>query len=111
LSGGRVAVVEAGDDVRGAVEEAIGLVGGLRLRGGEHVVIKPNVCNAKNPYGMVNTDFRIIEAVVDLVRDEAEKVTVVESDNISGSALKKWTWSSSTSAATSSRSTRSRGRS
>jgi uncharacterized protein (DUF362 family) len=89
LSGGRVAVVEAGDDIRGAVEEAIGLVGGLRLRGGEHVVIKPNVCNAKNPYGMVNTDFRIIEAVVDLVRDEAEKVTVVESDNISGSADKR----------------------
>jgi uncharacterized protein (DUF362 family) len=89
LSGGRVAVVEAGDDIKGAVEEVIGLVGGLRLRGGEHVVIKPNVCNAKNPYGMVNTDFRIIEAVVDLVRDEAEKVTVVESDNISGSADKR----------------------
>lgn len=89
MSGGRVAVVEAGDDVRGAVEEAVGLVGGLRLRGGEHVIIKPNVCNAKNPYGMVITDLRIIEAVVDLVRDEAEKVTVVESDNISGSADKR----------------------
>jgi uncharacterized protein (DUF362 family) len=89
LSAVRVAVVEAGDDIRGAVEEAIGLLGGLKLGGGEHVVIKPNVCNAKNPYGMVITDFRIIEAVVDLVRDKAERVTVVESDNISGSADKR----------------------
>lgn len=91
MSGGRVAVVEAEDDIRRAVEEAIGLLGGLKLRGGEHVVIKPNVCNAKNPYGMVITDFGIIAAVVDLVRDEAEKVTVVESDNISGSADKRVT--------------------
>ncbi len=56
----RVSLVEAGDDIHGAVARSIELIGGLGLKGGEGVVIKPNLCNAKNPYGMVITDFRIL---------------------------------------------------
>ncbi len=82
----KVAVVEAGQDIGAAVERGIGLIGGLVLEGGEHVVVKPNVCNAKNPYGMVITDFRLIEAVVRLLQDKAGRITVVESDNISDTA-------------------------
>jgi uncharacterized protein (DUF362 family) len=82
----KVAVVEAGEDIRAAVERSVELVGGLRLKGGEHVVVKPNLCNAKNPDGMVITDFRIIEAVIGLVREHSGSVVVVESDNISDTA-------------------------
>lgn len=82
----KVAVVEAGADIRAAVERSVELVGGLRLKGGEHVVVKPNLCNAKNPDGMVITDFRIIEAVIGLVREHSGSVVVVESDNISDTA-------------------------
>ena len=82
----KVAVVEAGADIRATVERSVELVGGLRLKGGEHVVVKPNICNAKNPDGMVITDFRIIEAVIGLVREHSGSVVVVESDNISDTA-------------------------
>ncbi len=84
-----VAVVKAGQDIDAAVVRAIRLIGGLKLKGDERVVIKPNVCNSKNPYGMVLTDFRIIEAIIKLVQTRTVKVVVVESDNISGSAEKR----------------------
>jgi len=81
-----VAVVEVGEDIDATVSRAVNLVGGLKLKGNERVIIKPNVCNSKNPYGMVLTDFRVIEAIIDLVRERTERVAVVESDNISGPA-------------------------
>ena len=82
----KVSIVEAGEDIPKAVRRAVELVGGLGLRGGERVVVKPNICNAKNPDGMVITDFRIIEAVIGLVREHSGSVVVVESDNISDTA-------------------------
>ena len=82
----RVALVEAGDDIQGAVARSIELIGGLGLQGGEEVVIKPNLCNAKNPHGMVITDFRILEAVIRLIQKKTDRITVVESDNISDTA-------------------------
>ena len=85
----RVSVVEASKDIDEAVRRSVDLIGGLRLGGGEHIVIKPNVCNAKNPYGMVNTDLRVLEAVVGMVREKAGRITVVESDNISGTAERR----------------------
>jgi len=89
LSRDVVSVVKAGEDIDAAVNEAVRLVGGLKLKGGERAIIKPNVCNSKNPYGMVLTDFRIIEAIIDLVKTRTNRVVVVESDNISGSAEKR----------------------
>jgi len=82
----RVAIVEVGDDVPWAVARGVELLGGLPLSGGERVVIKPNLCNAKNPDGMVTTDFRVIEAVIGLVRERTDRIVVVESDNISDTA-------------------------
>lgn len=89
MSRDMVAVVKAGQDIDAAVDRAVRLIGGLKLKGDERVVIKPNVCNSKNPYGMVLTDFRIIEAIIKLVQTRTPKVVVVESDNISGSAEKR----------------------
>jgi len=86
MSPERVAVVEAGDDVHRAVARAVGLIGGLNLMGGEEVVVKPNICNAKNPHRMVITDFRVIESVIRLIKEKTDRITVVESDNISDTA-------------------------
>lgn len=81
----RVSVVHCGGDVSAAVRRGVELAG-MDLRGARHAVVKPNICNAKNPQGMVVTDFRVIEAVVRLLKERGCDVTVVESDNISGSA-------------------------
>jgi len=81
--------VKVREDVEGDVRRAIGLAGGLRPKRGNRVIIKPNVCNSKNPHGMVNTDLSIIKAIINLVRERTNRITVVESDNISGSAEKR----------------------
>lgn len=81
----RVSVVRAGGDVSAAVRRGVELLDAPLPRGID-AVVKPNICNAKNPEGMVITDFRVIEAVVGLLKERGCKVTVVESDNISGTA-------------------------
>ncbi len=89
MSGSRVSVVGAGGDIQAAVRKGVKLLGALEFGGTDRVVIKPNVCNARNPYSMVNTDLQVIEAVIDLVRETTGDVTVVESDNISGPAERR----------------------
>jgi len=75
-----------GHNVKKSVRKSIELIGGLNLDPDSNVVIKPNICNAKNPEGMVITDFSLIKAVVDLVRENGNDLVIVESDNISGTA-------------------------
>jgi uncharacterized protein (DUF362 family) len=82
----RVAVVEAGGDIARAVRRSVELVGGLDVSEGDRVVVKPNICNSKNPYGMVLTDFRILEEVLRMMQEKAGSIVVVESDNIAGPA-------------------------
>lgn len=89
MSRDRVAVVKVGQDVGEAVNRGIDLIGGLKLNANRHVVIKPNICNPKNPYGMVLTDFCIIESVIKIVQTRTKNITVVESDNIAGPAEKR----------------------
>ena len=84
----KVAILRS-ENIKDTVRKSVELVGGLRLIGDEQVVIKPNIANAKNPYGMVLTDFTVIETVVEMVKEKGNEITVVESDNISGSAEKR----------------------
>jgi uncharacterized protein (DUF362 family) len=81
----RVSVVRASGDVSAAVRRSVELLDAPLPRGID-AVVKPNICNAKNPDGMVITDFRVIEAMVRLLKENGCEVTVVESDNISGAA-------------------------
>jgi len=85
----KVAIVKVGGNVAEAINKGIKSIGGLNMEKNSRVVIKPNICNSKNPYGMVVTDFRIIEAIISLVKTIAKTITIVESDNISGSAEKR----------------------
>ncbi len=81
----KVSVVRAEGDIPAAVRRIVELID-APLPSGVDAVVKPNICNAKNLDGMVITDFRVIEAVVGLLKDRGCDVTVVESDNISGTA-------------------------
>lgn len=85
----RVSVVGGVTDVDVAVRRGVDLLGGMSIKPSDHVVIKPNICNANNPHGIVITDFRVIKAVVEIVKERASEITLVESDNISGSAEKR----------------------
>ena len=82
----KVALVKAGDNTQASVRRAVDLVGGLQIKPGMKVVIKPNVCNSKNPHGMVLTDFAILEAAVKMVREKGCEPLIVESDNIADTA-------------------------
>lgn len=77
-----VAFVKVDANIEASVRRAVELAGGLQIREDMKVVIKPNVCNAKNPQGMVLTDFAIVEAAVKMVREKGCEPLIVESDNI-----------------------------
>ena len=83
---GKISLVKSGVDIESDVRRSIDLVGGLKVRKGMEVVVKPNVCNPKNPQGMVITDFGIVGAVIKLLKEMDTKPIIVESDNIAGSA-------------------------
>lgn len=82
----KVAIVRVENNVTSAIEKGLSLIEPRPIPEQSKVVIKPNVCNPRNPYDMVNTDTRIIEHVVRLALTHSSDVTVVESDSISGTA-------------------------
>jgi len=84
-----VALVKAEDNIEASVRRVVELAGGLQIKEGMRVVIKPNVCNAKNPQGMVLTDFAVVEAAVKMAREKGCEPLVVESDNIADTADKR----------------------
>ena len=81
----KVSVVSVEEDVEAAVREAVILLGGLKIRRGARVVVKPNVCSKKNTEGMIITDPRVLRSVLRMLREKTNNVLVVESDNNSGS--------------------------
>jgi uncharacterized protein (DUF362 family) len=81
-----VSLVNGSKNIEAAVFRSIELIGGMQLKKSDHVIIKPNLCNAKNPNGMVITDFEVIKAVLKIIKKNGNDITVVESDNISGTA-------------------------
>lgn len=85
----RVSIVRVNGDIKSSVHQSINLLGGLNIPRGARVLIKPNVCFWKNTDGMVITDPRLLETVLEIVGERTSKVTVVESDNSSGTAEKR----------------------
>jgi uncharacterized protein (DUF362 family) len=81
-----VSLVKIDNEIESAVRKSISLIGGLQIDSSDHVVLKPNLCNSKNPEGMVITDFRIIHAIVKIIKELGNEITLVESDNISDDA-------------------------
>ncbi len=85
----KVSIIRVKDDVGEAVQKSITLLGGIRIRRGSEVIIKPNICSKKNTENMVTTDPRVLEAIIKMVKKRTDRIVVVESDNISGEAEKR----------------------
>jgi uncharacterized protein (DUF362 family) len=81
----KVSLVES-NKIDYAVRNSIKLIDGLQLDPNKTVVIKPNICNSRNPNGIVLTDFRVIQSVINIIRENGNNLVVVESDNIAGKA-------------------------
>ena len=64
-----VSLVKIDDEIESAVRKSINLIGGLQIKSSDHVVLKPNLCNSRNPEGMVITDFRIIHAIAKIIKE------------------------------------------
>ena len=77
----RVSIVRIGEeeDVDATVRKALGLVGGLNgiIAKGDTVLIKPNAKNTAAQGLGVNTDLRVIEAVLNLVQEQRPRRTVI----------------------------------
>lgn len=81
-----VAIKRASYPSKQITDSLLGMLEPIDIRSGESVVVKPNICYHRNPHGMVVTDFRLIETVLEWVREHTARVTVVESDNRTGTA-------------------------
>lgn len=85
----KVAIVGNVSDIDSSVQRCVDLIGGYSMKPNDEVIIKPNICSSKNPDGMVLTDYRIISSIVNQVKSHGNNVVMVESDNISGVAVKR----------------------
>ena len=67
------------DDVFESVERAVHLSGGLGVKNGDVVVIKPNAKNQSPPGFGIVTDPRVVEACVSLAfKEGAKKVKIAD---------------------------------
>ncbi|MFQ6082967.1 MAG: DUF362 domain-containing protein [Candidatus Aminicenantia bacterium] len=68
------------DQVKEAVEEALNLIGGLPLdlTAGKKVLVKPNFIRAEPPSIGTTTDFRLIKAVIEILKDKEVEILVGE---------------------------------
>jgi len=88
----RVAVVQdIADDpeaINSALETALDLIGGIELRNGSKVVIKPNLTELRAPDTGITSDVRIVEALVRIIQKKTCncEIVIVESDNSSRKA-------------------------
>jgi uncharacterized protein (DUF362 family) len=73
-----VSIVKA-TEITASIDLAVQLAGGLPIRAGDHVVIKPNAKNqSPSGYGII-TDIRVVERLIELsLRYNPEKVTIAE---------------------------------
>jgi len=85
-----VAILRAGDNIDATVQKSIDMLGGLtEVKKNDLVVIKPNVCYPKNIENMIITDPRMLETVINMVKQRTKNVLIVESDERSGTAEKR----------------------
>lgn len=77
-----VSIVKPSRDLVSSLRHSFDLIGGFTLEG-VSVVIKPNVCVARDVSGGANTSVGIVKAVIDIMleKDEGLKISIVESDS------------------------------
>ena len=79
----RVHIEKCGDydyaAVKKAVREAVEAVGGMAVKSGDQVILKPNLLTTKNPEKAVTTHPAVVSAAAEMVLDCGGKVTVGDS--------------------------------
>ncbi len=78
---------------RTAVENAGGLAGIVKK--GSVVLIKPNLCTAPAPDKPTTTDYRVTQAVVDMVKELGASRVIMAEGGFYGNSFKGWAFSSS----------------
>jgi len=81
-----VRVQRTSDPSREKITSVLDALEPIDIRSDESIVVKPNACYHRNSRDMVVTDLRLIEGVLEWLKERTHKLTVVESDNRSGSA-------------------------
>lgn len=74
---------------RTAVENAGGLAGIVKT--GDVVLVKPNLCTSPSPGTPTTTDYRVVQAVVDIVRSLGASKVIVAEGGFYGNAFSKST--------------------
>lgn len=73
-------------DIETTVRKGIELIGGIDVDRGDQIVIKPNIAYHKDLYCCINTDLRVLDAVIRVAKEHSNNVLVVESDSTSNPA-------------------------
>ncbi|EMR73926.1 hypothetical protein MCGE09_00224 [Thaumarchaeota archaeon SCGC AB-539-E09] len=65
-----------------AVRKAIKLIGGIKsfIKPGEKVFLKPNLCTLKKSETGATTDPKLVGAIIDLVHEYTNDISIIESD-------------------------------
>jgi len=77
-----VSIVKVTDDPSVAVEKAINLLGGMMVEDGDHILIKPNLCDLISCHAGATTDPVLVSGLIDYLRKDSDpKISIVESDH------------------------------
>ena len=82
----RVCIQKTASPSKEAIFSILDKLEQIQIRSDESVIVKPNLCYHKDSYGMIVTNLKLIQGVIEWLRNYTDRITVVESDNRSGSA-------------------------
>jgi len=81
-----VCIQKAPQPSKETISSMLDLLEPINIRSDERVIVKPNICFHRNSREMIVTDPALVAATIDLLKERTSHITVVESDNRSGSA-------------------------
>ncbi len=81
-----VVVQRASNPSKENVTHLLDTLGPIDIRSDQLIIVKPNICYHRDSCGMIVTDLKFVEGILEWLKERTAKVIVVESDNRSGSA-------------------------
>jgi len=89
----KVSIIK-GENPEKMVKNAIELIGGIGsyVKFKEKVLIKPNLCSRKKAKTGATTDPRVVRSIVDLLKDQTNDISIIESDGAATDAEIIWSY-------------------
>jgi len=81
-----VAVQKASNASKESVSRLLDMIGPIDIRSDQSIIVKPNICYHRDSNGTIVTDLKLIERILEWLKERTDRVAVAESDNRSGSA-------------------------